>query len=160
MSVTERPRIAISSCLLGDAVRWNGGHKRNDSIVEQLGARVEWMPVCPEVEIGLGTPREPIELVERDGATRMLTIESRQDLTDTMARFAERRIDELVRKGMSGYVLKKKSPSCDPDRGLFARALRARVPGLPIEDEERLQDPGAQAQFVERAQAFRHEHHG
>ena len=159
MGVSDRPRIGISSCLLGEKVRWDGRDKRNASIVDVLGARVEWMPVCPEVEAGLGTPREPIELVEIGGRTRMLTVESRRDLTGLMTGCSRDRIDGLAAAGISGYVLKKKSPSCDPDRGLFARALKARLPELPVEDEERLQDPDVQASFLERAQAYGRGHH-
>jgi len=157
--VSDRPRIGISSCLLGERVRWDGGHKRDSPIVEGLGARVEWMPVCPEVEIGLGTPREPIELRVLNGRATMITVESRRDLTEPMARFARTKIEALAAAGISGYVLKSKSPSCDPDRGLFAQALRERLPDLPIEHEEQLHDPDLQTSFVARARAYRDTHH-
>lgn len=159
MDVSDRPRIGISSCLLGERVRWDGGHKRDSPILDGLGAHVEWMPVCPEVEIGLGTPREPIELIVLNGRTLMITVEGRRDLTETMGDFARAKIEALAAAGISGYVLKKKSPSCDPDRGLFARALRERLPDLPVEHEEQLHDPDAQTSFVERARAYRRTHH-
>ena len=159
MGVSERLRIGISSCLLGEKVRWDGGHKRDAPLLEGLAEHVEWMPVCPEVEIGLGTPREPIELVEVDGRTAMITVESRRDLTDSMARFARAKIDALAAAGISGYILKKKSPSCDPDRGLFALALQERLPDLPVEHEERLHDSNVQASFIERARAYGRTHH-
>ena len=159
MGVSDRPRIGISSCLLGEAVRWDGGHKRDSPILDGLGSRVEWMPVCPEVEIGLSTPREPIELVVLNGRTTMITVESRRDLTETMTQFARTKLESLAAAGISGYILKKKSPSCDPDGGLFARALRERLPGLPVEHEERLHEPDDQASFVERARAYRRTHY-
>jgi uncharacterized protein YbbK (DUF523 family) len=164
-----RPRVGISQCLLGDPVRYDGGHKR-DEILISLGDILEWVPVCPELEVGMGAPREPIHLVDApDGVSsgthtvRLLGISSREDWTDRMAAFSRRRAREFQALGIRGFVLKKNSPSCGPEgvaihgtesgatgRGLFAEALLELLPGLPVEDEERLRDPNIREQFLER----------
>jgi len=109
----NRPiRIGISACLLGQAVRFDGGHKRDSFRTETLGRYVEWVPVCPEVEIGLGTPRESIRLASADGSTRLVEARSGTDHTLAMRRYARRRVTELGRADLDGYVLKKDSPSC------------------------------------------------
>gem|GEM_PF-2822103 len=150
-------RIGISSCLLGEAVRYDGGHQRDDYLTGVLGRYVTWVPVCPEMEVGLGVPREPIRLVGDAAAPRLLGVSSGADHTERMNDFARRRVRELARHGLSGYVLKRGSPSCGlagvklyrdehaaPERagvGLFARVLRKTLPLLPIEQEDRLGDP-------------------
>ena len=163
-------RIGISSCLLGQEVRYDGGHKRDRFLTDTFGRFVEWVPVCPEVEAGFGTPREPMRLVEVDGRLRLLTVQTTADVTERLERFARRRVEELEHEDLSGYVLKKDSPSCGPDRvkvygrstpptrsgmGLFAAALQQRYPFLPIEDEGRLSDPRLRDNFVERVFAYR-----
>lgn len=163
-------RIGVSSCLLGQEVRYDGGHKRDDFLTDTFGRFVEWVPVCPEVEAGFGTPREPMQLVDGNGGLRLVTVRTRRDVTDQLARYASRRVEELTRQDLSGYVLKKDSPSCGLDSvkvhggsalprrsgtGLFAAALRQRYPLLPIEDEGRLSDPGLRENFVERVFAYR-----
>ena len=157
----EPIRIGISSCLLGQEVRFDGGHKRDQFLVDTLGRQVEWVPVCPEVEMGLGTPRETLRLVRAQGrhdSFRMVTTRTGIDHTDGMNRWAARRLDELARDepDLCGYVLKKDSPSCGMERvktygeagmperngrGLFASALLRRFPTLPVEEEGRLNDP-------------------
>ena len=119
----DRPRIGISRCLLGDEVRYDGGHKRDPFLVSTFGRFVEWVPVCPEVEVGMGTPREPIQLVASgDGApsgaqpVRLIGVKSRQDWTAPMTRFASSRVRELKSADLAGYVLKKDSPSCGLER--------------------------------------------
>jgi uncharacterized protein YbbK (DUF523 family) len=165
----EELRIAVSSCLLGERVRYDGGHKRDPALVE-LARFALLVPVCPEVELGLGTPREPIRLERRGREVRLVSVESRRDHTAAMGRFAEARVRELERFGVSGFVLKKDSPSCGLDRvwvwdgagsgrsragrGLFAAALVERLPRLPVEEEDRLHDPALLASFVERAVAY------
>jgi len=160
----HKPRVGVSACLLGDAVRYNGGHKRHAWLVDVLGPTVEWVPVCPEVEIGLGTPREPIDLTRAiTGELRLLTTGTRADLTDRMQRYATDRIDALAALELSGYVLKADSPSCGPDgvrvvgadaRGLFAASLIDRLPDLPIVDERALDDPERREAFVARVRAY------
>ena len=163
----ERPRVGVSSCLTGERVRFDGGHKETAFVVGELAARVELVRVCPEVELGLGTPRPPVELV-RDGArSRMVMVESRRDLTDAMEAFAVRRAEELATLGLDGYVWKSASPSCGltnvkiidkrgevrrEARGLFAAAVRARLPTLPMLEEIDLADAVCADEFLERVE--------
>jgi len=163
-------RVGVSTCLLGENVRYDGGHKHDAYVADLLGSYVTFVPVCPEVEMGLGTPREAIRLVRRDGALRLLGRQSGDDHTDAMARYAIRRLADLEKADLSGYILKRGSPSCGMERvhvrdargfplpsgrGLFAEALLQRFPLLPVEEEGRLQDAGLRESFVERIFAFR-----
>jgi uncharacterized protein YbbK (DUF523 family) len=173
--VSDRPRIGISACLLGEPVRYDAGHKRDAWIVDVLGPTVEWVPVCPEVEAGFGTPRETMRLVRtRGGGIALVTTGTARDVTQTMRRYADRRVDELACANLDGYVLKADSPSCGVEgvqilenafstgsaisafdtrpaaRGLFAEALMSRLPSLPVADERGLGDPEGRRQFVER----------
>jgi uncharacterized protein YbbK (DUF523 family) len=108
----DRPvRVGVSSCLLGEKVRFDGGHKRDRFLTEGLGPFVEWVPVCPEVELGLGTPRPTLRLSDSDDGIRLVTPKTGADHTDTMTAFARRRVRELAGAGLSGYVLKRGSPS-------------------------------------------------
>ena len=166
-------RIGISACLLGQEVRFDGGHKRDAFLADTLGPQVEWVPVCPEVEIGLGVPREPLRLVRAaDNTIRMITTSTGVDHTETMGRWASTRLEELAREDLCGYVLKKDSPSCGMEyvkaydssgtaerngRGLFAAALMRRFPSLPVEDEGRLADPSIREGFIERVFAYARE---
>jgi uncharacterized protein YbgA (DUF1722 family)/uncharacterized protein YbbK (DUF523 family) len=162
-------RIGISSCLLGQAVRFDGGHKRHEFLTDTLGSFVEWVPVCPEVECGLGTPRESMRLVRKDGGVRLLTVRSAVDLTDQMETYAQHRVSALRSEELCGYVLKKDSPSCGLERvkiygahnvpvksgrGLFAARLLECFPHLPVEEEGRLSDPHLRENFVERVFAY------
>ena len=169
-----RPRVGISRCLLGDQVRYDGGHKRDDVLISTLGALVRWVPVCPEVEAGMGTPREAIDRVASDtgvpaGAVRvrLLGVSSRMDWTDTMTTFSTARVSEFLDQHLDGYVLKAGSPSCGLERvpvqrhdgvsregrGLFAEALVKMFPNLPIVEEGHLQDPVVRENFVARVLA-------
>lgn len=123
-------RIGVSACLLGQEVRFDGGHKRNDFLTGTLGDFVEFVAVCPEVDIGLGIPRESLRLVRDDsGAVRMIANKSGADVTDAMSAYAERRAAALERDDLSGYVLKKDSPSCGMERvRICGRA------GMPVRD--------------------------
>src|SRR5262245_43967650 len=137
-----RPRIGISSCLLGETVRWDGGHKRDPWLVDVFGVHVDWVPMCPEVEAGFGTPREPMQLVRAPGGkARLVTTTTGRDVTAQLAQFAAGRVERLAHENLSGYVLKSHSPSCGVEhvrvfgqsdgeptrdgRGLFAEALIA-----------------------------------
>jgi uncharacterized protein YbgA (DUF1722 family)/uncharacterized protein YbbK (DUF523 family) len=163
-------RIGISACLMGQEVRFDGGHKRDQFLTTILGPHVEFVSVCPEVEMGLGTPRETLRLVRMDGGLRMLTTRTAIDHTDGMNRWARQRLDALGKEDLSGYVLKKDSPSCGMERvktygedgpptrngrGLFAVALLERMPLLPVEEEGRLTDPTLRENFIERVFAYR-----
>jgi uncharacterized protein YbbK (DUF523 family)/uncharacterized protein YbgA (DUF1722 family) len=162
-----RLRVGISACLLGERVRYDGGHKRNAFLVDELGPRVEWVAVCPEVELGLGVPRAPIELVRMAGAVRLRVVRTGEDLTARMRAHAAWRARSLTSLGLDGYVLKSRSPSCGlarvavrdgedqaaVGRGLFAEALAEAMPHLPLEDEARLARVPVRAHFVERLRA-------
>ncbi len=161
----HKPRVGVSACLLGEKVRYDAAHKRHPWLAEQFGREVEFVPVCPEVEVGLGTPRETIDLVRAvDGEVRLLTTHTRIDLTDRMRRFAAERVAALAGLGLSGYVLKADSPSCGPSgvpvigggagRGLFADALQTRLPDLPVADERALDDPDRRDAFVASVLAY------
>lgn len=156
-----RPVVGISACLLGQAVRYDGGHKRHDWLVAVLGERVRYVPVCPEVEAGLGVPREPIRLERANGRIRIRRVETRDDVTDALNGWANERLDAL--EALDGYVLKARSPSCgrkgvpvhdaagrriDENAGFFAWALRSRWPELQIVDEDDLDDPEIRRAFL------------
>ncbi|MXW31292.1 MAG: DUF523 domain-containing protein, partial [Chloroflexi bacterium] len=149
-----RPRIGVSACLLGEPLRYDGGHLRNEFLTQTLAPHVEWTPVCPESEVGMGTPREPVRLVDvGDGALRMQGVRSDTDHTDAMRSWAARRIGEIAGLELHGYVFTKNSPSCGlfrvkvypsdggpaarNGRGLFAEALTQHFPLLPVEEQGR-----------------------
>jgi len=159
-------RIGISACLLGEKVRYDGGHKRDSVVMDQLAPLMTFVPVCPEVEVGMGVPREPIRLEQGKGGIRLVGIESRIDHTQSMTRHAEHRAAMLEALDLSGYILKARSPSCGPagvpvkgasrkGRGVFAQGLMARLPLLPVEDEGRLNDPAVRRNFLARVRAYR-----
>jgi len=158
-------RLGVSSCLLGEEVRFDGGHKHDSLLTGLLGRYVEWVPVCPEVELGLGTPRESLRLTGSGAHPRMMTVRSGVDHTDAMNAYAARRVDRLAGVELHGYVVKKDSPSCGMERvkvygrggvptktgrGLYTAALMRRFPALPVEEEGRLNDAALRENFVER----------
>lgn len=167
----SRIRLGISSCLLGDEVRFDGGHKRDSFLIDILGPHVEFVRVCPEVEVGMGVPREPIRLVRTGRAIRLVATRTGTDHTEAMNRWARTRLAALTREDLCGYVLKKDSPSCGMERvkvygtesgmperngrGLFAAALMDALPALPVEEEGRLSDPRLRENFIERVFAYR-----
>lgn len=168
---SARPRVGVSSCLLGQEVRYNGGHKRDRFVLETLGPLVEWVPVCPEVELGLGVPRPTLRIEESvdSGELRLVMPKTGRDWSAPMRDFAERRCDGLAERRLCGYVFKKDSPSCGvrsvklyPDkgpprrggRGLFADAVVQRFPHLPVEDEGRLHDARLRESFVSHLFAY------
>ena len=161
----ERVRLGVSACLLGERVRYDGGHKRDQFLTDILGPFVEWVPVCPEVEMGLTTPRDNLRLVGTDASARMVVQRTGEDLTGRMERYAKEKAAELEGLGLDGYVLKRASPSCGlfrvrvyrdnvvpgtGGRGLFAAALVRRLPLLPVEEEGRLMDASIRENFIER----------
>jgi uncharacterized protein YbgA (DUF1722 family)/uncharacterized protein YbbK (DUF523 family) len=163
-------RLGISRCLLGDEVRFDGGHKRDSFLTDVFGRYVEWVPVCPEVEAGLGTPREAMRLVGDLQNPRLVTIKSGTDHTSALETMTTHRIAELNNLDLSGYVFKKGSPSCGIERvriynehgmpnrngvGLFARAFIEQFPLIPIEEEGRLCDPTLRENFIERVFCYR-----
>ncbi len=158
-------RVGISSCLLGQNVRFDGGHKLDTLITETLGQYFEWVPVCPEMEIGLGAPRESLRLVQDAESARLIATKSGTDHTHAMTDWAGKRLEELAQLNLHGYILKKDSPSCGMERvrvydrkgmarrtgsGIFAGLLRQRFAMLPVEEEGRLHDLSIRENFVER----------
>ena len=158
-------KIGISSCLLGERVRYSEEHKRNPTVIDLLGQRFEAVPVCPEVELGMGVPREPVRLVADIGkprvVVRMVGAESGKDWTEAMVGFNSIKLATLT--NISGFILKSRSPSCGPGNvplhheqeksstvGLFAHALMQYFPSLPVIDEEALQDEIVRQDFVAR----------
>jgi len=151
-------------------VRFDGGHKRDPFLTDALAPHVHWVRVCPEVEVGMGTPRETLRLVQAgDGGVRMVTTRTGIDHTDAMTAWSRERLTDLATEDLSGYVLKKDSPSCGMERvkvfgsagmprrtgrGIFADALLRRFPNLPVEEEGRLSDPRLRENFIERVFAY------
>jgi uncharacterized protein YbgA (DUF1722 family)/uncharacterized protein YbbK (DUF523 family) len=158
-------RLGISRCLLGHEVRFDGGHKRDQFLTDIFGRYVEWVAVCPEVEAGLGTPREAMRLVGDPRHPRLITIKSEKDRTEALESMTADRLRSLTDLDLAGYVFKKDSPSCGVERvriynqhgmpnrngtGLFARAFMERFPLVPVEEEGRLCDPVLRDNFIER----------
>lgn len=161
-----RPTVAISRCLLGDEVRFNGGHTRDRFLTDVVAGHVDWHPLCPEAEVGMGVPREAVHLVDSLGAPRMVGTKSGTDWTDSMTAWSERKGVALAEADIDGLILKKNSPSCGvfgikvyagkdqvplPERrdGLFAHAAKHSLPGKPIEEEGRLNDAGLREAFFD-----------
>ena len=168
----DRPplRIGVSQCLLGAEVRFDGGHKRNSFLTDVLSQYVEWVPVCPEVEAGFGTPREAMRLTGPPHPPRLLTIKKGQDLTEPMEKFSDQRVKELRAIDLSGFVFKRNSPSCGMERvriynkhgmphrqgvGIFAKTFMEQFPCIPVEEEGRLSDSRLRENFIERIFCYR-----
>lgn len=163
-------RVGISSCLLGEPVRYDGGHKRHEGVIDILGPHVEWISVCPEVELEMGVPRERVNLVGKPDSPFLIGVESGKDWSVSARIFFHKRVKGLVTANLDGYVLKKRSPSCglqvpvyedrtgtrsiDTGKGLFAEALTQMLPGLPVVEEEDLQTKGQVQLFLERMAAY------
>ncbi|MCC5581443.1 DUF523 and DUF1722 domain-containing protein [Microtetraspora sp. AC03309] len=157
-----RPRVAVSSCLLGEPVRFNGGHCRDRLLTGPLSEFVDWVPFCPEMEIGLGTPRETLRLERSPDGPRLVTRKTRRDLTEPMTSLGNAKAATL---DVDGYIFKAKSPSCGihgipvyagdaaadrRNRGVFAARIVDAHPLLPVEDEGRLNDDVLREAFIER----------
>jgi uncharacterized protein YbgA (DUF1722 family)/uncharacterized protein YbbK (DUF523 family) len=168
--MNERIKLGVSACLLGERVRYNGGHKRDRFLTDTLGAYVDYVPVCPEAECGLGIPREAMRLVGNPESPRLMTIKSAQDHTARMLRWAERRVEELEKKDLCGFIFKSRSPSSGMERvkvynekgmpvkkgvGIFARAFINHFPLIPVEEDGRLHDPGLRENFIQRVFTMR-----
>lgn len=161
----EKVKIGISSCLLGEAVRWNAGHKLDRFLANTLGQFVEFVPVCPEVEAGFGVPRESMRLVGDPDNPRLVTFKSKTDCTEQMQRWAQKRVKELEAENLCGFIFKSDSPSSGMIRvkvysekgmprkvgvGMFARAFMDHFPRVPVEDDGRLHNPAIRENFIER----------
>ncbi len=168
--MTSPLRVGISACLLGQEVRFDGGHKRDRYLTDTLGQYFTWVEVCPEFELGLGVPRETLRLEGTADAPRLVFRKSREDITERMAALARKRAADLASQDLDGFILKSDSPSCGMERvrvyagkgpaarngvGLFARALMDNSPLLPIEEEGRLNDLPIRENFIERVFCYR-----
>jgi uncharacterized protein YbgA (DUF1722 family)/uncharacterized protein YbbK (DUF523 family) len=166
----KKIRLGISACLLGEEVRYNGGHKLDRFLADTLGEYVDYVPVCPEFECGLGVPRESMRLVGDPDAPRLVTHTTKQDHTERMLKWAAKRVAELEKEGLCGFIFKKNSPSSGMERvkvyndkglpvkkgvGLFARVVIEHFPLLPVEEEGRLHDPKLRENFIERIFVFK-----
>ena len=156
--------VGISTCLLGENVRYDGGHKRDRYLTDTLGQYVNYVPVCPEVEAGFGIPRESMQLRGDPSAPRLVTNKTGRDMTKAMATWAQKRVVELEKENLCGFIFKARSPSSGMERvkvvndkgmpvkkgvGLFARAFMDHFPLIPVEEEGRLHDPKLRENFIE-----------
>ena len=156
-------KIGISSCLLGNEVRWNSGHKLDKYLTNTLGQFVDYVPVCPEVEAGFGVPRESFRLVGDPDTPRLITFKSKTDHTDRMVAWAAKRVQELAKEDLCGFIFKSDSPSSGMIRvkvynekgmphkvgiGIFARAFMEHFPLIPVEDDGRLNNPLIRENFI------------
>jgi len=161
----EKIPIGISSCLLGENVRYNGGHALDRFLRDTLGRYVHYTPVCPEVECGFGIPRETFRLVGDPGKPRLITGKTGIDHTDRMEAWAEKRVRDLEKEKLCGFIFKSDSPSSGMERvkvyddngaprkigvGVFARIFMDHFPLIPVEEEGRLHDPILRENFIER----------
>ncbi len=161
----EKIPIGISTCLLGENVRYNGGHALDRFLMDTLGKYVHYVPVCPEVECGFGIPRETLRLVGDPKRPRLLTSHTGVDQTDRMEKWAEKRVAELEKEDICGFIFKSDSPSSGMERvkvyddkgmsrkigvGIFARIFMEHFPLTPVEEDGRLHDPLLRENFIER----------
>ncbi|PLX90827.1 MAG: DUF1722 domain-containing protein [Desulfuromonas sp.] len=168
--MSEKIRIGISSCLLGNMVRYDGGHQLDRYLRDTLGAWFEYVPVCPEVELGLPTPRETLRLIEGDTDPRLVFSRSGEDITEQMLSWSEKRVKALEAENLCGFIFKAKSPSSGMERvklydrngvpakkgvGLFARTFMHHFPQLPVEEDGRLHDPHLRENFIESVFVFK-----
>jgi uncharacterized protein YbgA (DUF1722 family)/uncharacterized protein YbbK (DUF523 family) len=164
-----KPRLGISACLLGEKVRYDGGDRKDYFLTETFGRHIQWVPVCPEVEIGMGIPREAVRLVGDPVKPRMIAERSGKDWTPQFNSFAAKRVRALRGLELAGYIFKKDSPSCGmkrvrvytakgvptrQGRGLFAATVIMELPLLPVEEEGRLNNPALRENFIERVFAY------
>jgi uncharacterized protein YbgA (DUF1722 family)/uncharacterized protein YbbK (DUF523 family) len=168
--IEKKIRLGISTCLLGENVRYDGGHKLDRFLTDTLGQYVEYVPVCPEVECGLGVPRESMHLEGNPESPRLITSRTKQDMTERMVSWAEKRVVELEKEEVCGFIFKSDSPSSGMERvkvynekgmsvkkgiGMFARIFMKHFPLLPVEDEGRLHDSELRENFIERIFALK-----
>lgn len=166
----EKIRIGISRCLLGENVRYDGGHQLDRYIKDTLGRYFEYVGVCPEVECGMSTPREALRLVGDPEHPRLVTRQSGRDYTSQMQDWGARRLGGLETEDLCGFIFKAKSPSSGMTRikvyqengnplmagvGIWARMFMDRFPLLPVEDDGRLHDPRIRENFIEQVFVFK-----
>jgi len=162
-------RVGISSCLLGEKVRFDAGHKHDRYVTDVLGPYFKFVPVCPEVEVGMGVPRESVRLIGTPENQRLVGNKTREDWTERVIKFRKTRLEQLEKYNLSGYILKKDSPSCGMERvkvygdkgmaerkgrGMWGGALLDYFPLLPVEEEGRLNDFKLRENFIVRVFAY------
>lgn len=158
----KKIKLGISSCLLGENVRYDAGHKLDHYLIDTLGEFVEWVAVCPEVECGLGVPREAMRLTAGPESPRIVTRDSNIDHTDRMLKWARAKLAQLDKEKLCGFVFKNNSPSCGLNyvlskkgTGIFAKEFAGHFRHMPVEDEVRLRDNRIKNDFVEKICVFR-----
>ncbi|MGZ3514072.1 MAG: YbgA family protein, partial [Thermodesulfobacteriota bacterium] len=166
----EKIKLGISTCLLGENVRYDGGHKLDRFLTDTLGQYFDYVPICPEVECGLPVPRESMHLEGNPDSPHLVTSYTKQDMTNRMVRWASKRVAELETEDLCGFIFKSNSPSSGMERirvynekgiaakkgvGIFARIFMDHFPLLPVEDEGRLHDPELRENFIERIFALK-----
>ena len=166
----EKIRIGLSTCLLGENVRFDGGHKRDRFVTDTLGQFLEFVPVCPEMECGLGVPRESMRLEGDPELPRLVTNRTKIDHTERMITWARKRVKELEKEDLCGFIFKSRSPSSGMERvrvynekgvpenkgvGMFARIFMEHFPLLPVEEDGRLHDIKLRENFIERIFALK-----
>lgn len=169
--MTTLIKVGVSACLLGERVRYDGGHMHDPTITDTLGRLFTFHPVCPEVECGMPIPREPMRLEGDPASPRLMTRQSRMDKTDQMLSYCNQKVQDLEKADICGFIFKKDSPSSglyrvkvfnpedgalrEAGRGLFADAFARHFPQMPVEEAERLNDTSIRENFIERVFAFR-----
>ena len=158
-------KLGISSCLLGEQVRYDGGHRLDRFVRDTLGQYVEYVQVCPEVECGFGTPREALRLVGDPDSPRLVTTRTKKDYTERMLKYSRKRVKELEKEDLCGFIFKSNSPSSGMEgvkvynekgmpvkkgKGIFAALFMDHFPLIPVEDEGRLHEPRIRENFIER----------
>ncbi|MGZ3559068.1 MAG: DUF523 domain-containing protein, partial [Thermodesulfobacteriota bacterium] len=166
----EKIKLGVSTCLLGENVRYDGGHKLDRFLTNTLGQYFDYVPICPEVECGLPVPRESMHLEGNPDSPHLVTSYTKQDMTNRMVRWASKRVAELQTEDLCGFIFKSNSPSSGMERirvynekgiaakkgvGIFARIFMDHFPLLPVEDEGRLHDPELRENFIERIFALK-----
>jgi len=166
----EKIEIGISACLLGQKVRYDGGHKQDRYLTDTLAPYIDWRPVCPESECGLGTPREVMHLAGDSAAPALLTTYTSLNHTRRITLWAKAKLDDLAGAGLCGFIFKSRSPSCGlrgvkvhagangpggKSRGLFAEAFVRRFPLMPVEEENQLYDPAVRENIFIRIFTYR-----
>jgi uncharacterized protein YbbK (DUF523 family) len=165
----EKIKIGISSCLLGEKVRYDGGHKLDKLLTDTLGKYVKYVPVCPEVECGLGVPRKSMRLEGHPDSPRLIINSTREDMTDRMLNWTQKKVAQLEKEDICGFIFKRDSLSCgienvkiynekrvpyDEGAGIFAGIFIKHFPLLPVEDEMCLHDPDQLENFIKRVFSF------
>lgn len=164
---TSKIKVGVSSCLLGERVRFDSGHKKDKFIKDTLSDYFTLEPFCPEVNIGMTIPREPIRLIATENQTRCVgTKDANLDVTDKLEASAEKQKEWHAT--LSGYILKKDSPSCGMERvkvyskgapsrtgvGIYANRMMKNFPHLPVEEEGRLNDPRLRENFIQHVYIY------